>query len=403
MHVTSCALCGSRDLSLILDLGKHPLADSFLKKEELGHIEPRYPLQVLMCQNCGHAMNSYIVPPEERYQAHDYSYDSSNSKVSIEHFTQMAKEISARVHVNGDDLVADVGGNVGTLLCAFRDNTGARVLNIEPSGNIAKIAEQNGVETIQDFFNEDAAQEISRRGGAKVIVMTNVFNHIEHLDTFMKLITGALSKGGAFVFEVPYLLHLVEKLAFDTIYLEHVSYFSLTPLTPFLKKYGLTITEVVENDYMGGSIRVTARLGNVEEAPATTLYIKKEESARLFAPDTYAKMTKKMEEFRNSLLKDLTRAKEGGGIVIGIGAATKGNTLLNYCGITGAMLDFITDASPLKVGKYTPGSRIPILPDEAITAKVTHALILPWNIAGFLKEKLAPKYPQISFIVPHME
>jgi 2-polyprenyl-3-methyl-5-hydroxy-6-metoxy-1,4-benzoquinol methylase len=403
MPVKECPLCGSSDIPRILDLGFHPPADTFLKESDLHRFETRYPLEVLMCQTCGHAMNSFVVPKEERYQAHEYSYDSSNSKVSIEHFDEMAAEVQAAVGVTPSDLVVDIGGNVGTLLGAFRAHSGAKILNIEPSLNIAEIATKNGVETIQDFFNEDTAQEIQKRGGAKVITSTNAFNHIDGLEVFMKNVVDSLTPDGAFVFEAPYLLHLVQKLAFDTIYLEHISYFAFKPLAPYFKKFGLTITEIVENEYMGGSIRVTARLGEAIETPAVALCIQKEEDNKLYELETYHLMTKKMEEFKFSLLSQLINARLSGGVVIGIGAATKGNTLLNYCGIDSTMLNFITDASPLKVGKYAPGSHIKILSDDAITSEVTHALILPWNIAEFLKNKLAPKYPNMIFITPHME
>jgi SAM-dependent methyltransferase len=402
MSVTACHLCKSSTLSKIIDLGMHPLADTFLKDQTAAQNLERFPLEVLLCGNCGHAMNSFVVPKEKRYQESEYSYDSSNSKVSIEHFAEMAKEVSAAVGVGERDLVVDIGGNVGTLLSAFKEHAGAQILNIEPSLNIAAIATKNGVDTINDFFNADVAREIKKRGGAKVILATNVFNHIDELEVFMKNIAQSLRHDGAFVFEVPYLLHLTEKLAFDTIYLEHISYFAIKPLSAYLKKFGLTITEIVESEYMGGSMRVTARLGDYGEAPEVAGCIKKEEQAKLYDRATYASFTKKIEEFKSSLVKELQEAKEKGGIIIGIGAATKGNTLLNYCGIDSTTLSFVTDASPLKVGKFTPGSAIPIKPDEAIDEDITHALILPWNIAEFLKAKLSPKYPQITFISPHV-
>jgi hypothetical protein len=305
--------------------------------------------------------------------------------------------------VKAGDLVVDIGGNVGTLLQAFTSCAKARVLNVEPAANIAAIATQNGVETIQDFFGAHAVDEIKKRGGAKVITATNAFNHIDGLDEFMQHIVASLTPDGAFVFEAPYLLPLVEKLAFDTIYLEHISYFAIKPLAPYFKKFGLTITEIVENEYMGGSMRVTARLGAHEETPKVSECIAKEDAAKLYEPATYQQMTQKMREFKLKLLKEIVDARLMGGKVIGIGAATKGNTLLNYCSIDSTLLDFITDASVLKVGKYTPGSHIKILSDDAITSEITHALILPWNIAEFLKAKLAPTYPNISFITPHME
>lgn len=402
MNVSVCALCQSSDLVLALDLGFHPLADTFLKKEQLMDPEVRYPLQMLLCRSCGHAMSSYIVPPEKRYQENDYSYDSGNSKVSVEHFSEMAADISKRVGLQSGELVVDIGSSVGTLLEAFRTNAGAAVLGVEPAHNIAEVALQNNVPTVNDFWGERAAAEVVQAGKAKVITSTNAFNHVGDLDSFMQTTLGALRDDGVFVFEVPYLLHLVQLLAFDTIYLEHTSYFALRPLQQYFKKFGLVIVDVQENTYMGGTVRVSVARGGVE-SPAVALCVAKEEAAKLFDEETYTTMMRKVQQFKFGLLQELLDAKKGGGVVIGIGAATKGNTLLNYCGIDATLLDFITDASPRKVGKYTPGSHIPILPDEAITDAVTHALILPWNIGDFLKGKLGPKYPKLAFITPHME
>jgi SAM-dependent methyltransferase len=401
MHIDICPLCSSRSLERIIDLGMHPLADTFIKKEDVGNEEPRYPLQMLLCTECGHAMNAYRVPPEQRYQKSEYSYDSSNSKASIEHFSEMARDIIARVPVASGDLVVDIGGNVGTLLMAFRDQVGAEILNIEPSGNIAALAEQNGVRTINDFLSEETGKAITELGGAKAITLTNVFNHLDYLDESMQTMADALAPGGAIVIETPYLLHLVEKLAFDTIYLEHVSYFAIRPLRAYFKKFGLTITALEENDYMGGSIRLFV-MKEGTEGPEVAACIEREEAARLYETAMYADFMCKVEDFKRRLLDDLTAAKAQGGRIVGIGAATKGNTLLNYCGIDASLLEFVTDASPLKIGKYTPGSHIPIVPDEAITDEITHGLILPWNIAQFLTGKLAPRYPYLAFIVPHM-
>ncbi|MSU74410.1 class I SAM-dependent methyltransferase [Candidatus Kaiserbacteria bacterium] len=402
MLVTSCALCKSDTLSLILDLGFHPLADSFLKKEELLQSEATYPLQVFMCQSCGHAMNSYVVPPTKRYQDHDYSYDSSNSKVSIEHFKEMAGDVAKRIGVTKGDLVVDIGSSVGTLLQAFKDQTGANILGVEPAHNIAALADKNNIPTVHDFWNDNAAEEVLKIGKAKAITITNAFNHIGDVDAFMRNIVRTLAPDGALVIEAPYLLHLVEKLAFDTIYLEHVSYFAIKPLTEYFKKFDMVITDILENDYMGGSMRLYVQFGT-QLCPLVEKNIERENSAQLYELATYVDLSARMRQFKYTLVKQLLDARLAGGVVIGIGAPAKGNTLLNYCGIDATLLDFITDASPLKINKYTPGSHIPILPDEAITDTVTHALILPWNIAEFLKGKLAPKYPKISFIIPHMQ
>ncbi len=401
MPVTVCLLCSSTNLSHIIELGMHPLADTFLKKEELGESEEKYPLQVLLCGDCGRAMSGFIVPPEKRYQAHDYSYDSQNSEVAIKHFSEMAQDIIEREGAREGDLVVDIGSSVGTLLSAFRTQCNAKILGVEPAHNIAMLALQNGVTTINDFWGTKAADEVIKQGGAKIITMTNAFNHIGDMSVFMKEVDRALMPNGAFVVEVPYLLHLVEKLAFDTIYIEHASYFTVRPLARYLARFGMVISDIQENDYMGGSIRLTVKRG-VEESPLVKQCIAKEEAAGLFDAGTYERMMRHIEQFKTNLMAELMAAKQGGGKIIGIGAATKGNTLLNYCGIGTDLLEFITDTSPLKIGKYTPGSRIPILPDESIDASVTHALILPWNIASFLKDKLAPKHPNLAFIVPHM-
>ena len=400
MPVSSCHLCTSTGLRKIIDLGFHPLADSFLKKEQLEEPEEHYPLTVLLCMSCGHAMNSYVVPPEKRYQEHDYSYDSSNSKVSIRHFADMARDVTARVGLKKGELVVDIGSSVGTLLSAFKQESDVEIVGIEPAPNIADIAEKKGIPTIRDFWGPRAAESVLAHGKAKLITSTNAFNHVSNLDDFMHAVVEALGASGSLVIEVPYLLPLVEKLAFDTMYLEHVSYFAVKPLVLFFKKFGMIITDVEENEYMGGSLRLSVSLKGAESQRLRAC-IAKEEAAHLYDPATYEKFSKKIREFKYALVKQLLDARLSGGIVIGIGAPAKGNTLLNYCGIDASILDFITDASPLKINKYTPGTHIPIVPDEAITSSVTHALILPWNIADFLKEKLAPKYPLLAFIIPH--
>ena len=401
MPTESCRLCSSRDLDLILDLGHHPLADTFLKKGQLLQPETTYPLQVLLCRACGHATSAFEVSEAKRYQENEYSYDSSNSKVSVQHFNDFAENVIFREGVGKEDLVVDIGSNVGTLLEAFRFQSGAKIMGVEPSANIASLAEKNNIPTIQDFFGDSAVQRILKVGKAKVITTTNVFNHIGNLDSLMRNILKILSTDGVFVIEVPYLLHLVQKRAFDTIYLEHVSYFAVKPLAKYFEKFGLIITDIIENDYMGGSIRLYVHFGS-KHAPVVEKSTAKEEKAKLYSLDTYKKFSAEMLEFKMSLLEQIIKARTLGGKIIGIGAATKGNTLLNYCKIDGTLLDFITDASPLKVGKYTPGSHIPILSDEVINKDVTHAIILPWNIADFLKNKLAARYPKLAFIVPHM-
>ena len=400
MIVERCRLCKSSKVRVIIDLGFHPLADTFLTEQQLREEERHYPLRVQMCKDCGYAMSQYIVPAEERYQKHEYSYDSANSKVAVQHFEEMAEQVISQCKVAEHDLVVDIGSNVGTLLNAFRQKSGCQIIGVEPSANIARIAAQNNVPTIEDFFNERAVREILKTGTPKVITATNVFNHIEELDECMRNICALIGERGVFVFEVPYLLDLVEKTAFDTIYLEHVSYFSIQPLTHFLKQYNLAIEHIERNDYMGGSVRVYVR--KKEEYPELTArYIEQEQQANLYKPETYELFMSRVKKLRYDLCRQIYEIKSGGGKIIGIGAATKGNTLLNYCKLDGNLLEYITDSSPLKIGKYTPGSHIKILSDQDITKDITHALILPWNIAPYLKSKL--RHLNLEFVTPQVE
>ncbi len=399
MKVSQCHLCGSKNLEKVLDLGFHPLADFFMKESQLLEPERRYPLCVLLCQDCGHGMNSFVVPAEVRYQENDYSYDSGNSKISVQHFTDMAEEVTKRADVKMGDLVVDIGSNIGTLLGAFK-NLGAEVQGVDPAHNIAELAEKNGIPTINDFFNSASAEKILKRGKAKAITITNAFNHISPLDEFMKSIISVLDKSGTFVIELPYFLEIIRKKHFDVVYLEHVSYIAIKPLVPFFKKFGLSITHVEENNYMSGSIRIFVGYG--QESFLIAKQISLEEQFGLYDLVVWEKFMESVRNCKINLLKELVEARSKGGKIVAIGAAAKGNTLLNYCGIDTTLIDFATDASPLKIGKFTPGSHLPILSDEAIDKNTAHALILAWNIADFLKAKISPKFPHLKFITPHV-
>ena len=399
MKVTQCHFCSSRNLAKVLDLGFHPLADFFVKKHQLDEMERRYPLALLLCEKCGHGMNSYVVPAEVRYQENDYSYDSGNSKISIQHFTDMALDVSKRTGLQKGDLVVDIGSNIGTLLDAFK-KLGAKVQGIDPAGNIAKLAIKNGIPTINDFFNAAAAKKILKKGKPKVITMTNAFNHVSHLDAFMRDVTSIMGHDSTLIIELPYFLEVLRKKHFDVIYLEHVSYIAIQPLRTYLKKFKLHITHMEENDYMSGSLRVY--MGYGKESPLVGRQVQLEKKAGLYNKKVWTKFAQNVQTCKMNLLKELVAARARGGKIVAIGAAAKGNTLLNYCGIDTTLIDFATDASPLKVGKYTPGSHLPIMSDDAIDGSVTDALILAWNIADFLKAKIGSKHPQLHFITPHV-
>jgi 2-polyprenyl-3-methyl-5-hydroxy-6-metoxy-1,4-benzoquinol methylase len=403
MNLTTCQLCNSKRLVSIIDLGHHPLADTFLPEKFITEPYKVYPLVVMLCRDCGHAQLQYSVPETDRYQKVDYSYTASNSPVSVKHFEEMAQEAISFVGVTKGDLVIDVGSNDGTLLSHFKTHAGSAVLGIEPAKNIAMMAKKRGVQTINDFFNAKTVAQIlkKQKAGAKVITATNVFNHITDMRGFMKNIAKILHKDGMFVFEVPYFMDLIKQGAFDTIYLEHISYFGVKAFSNFFKKSGLSIAKLETNSYMGGSIRVYVTKDKKKESKDVTKMIKEETAYGMFKLETFKEFSKRIEQFKFDLNAQVTAAKKEGKKIIGIGAATKGNTLLNYCKIDNHMVDFVTDSSPLKIGKFTPGSLIPIKPDSAITKEISYAIILPWNIAEFLVKKLG--HLSLEFIIPKMK
>lgn len=400
MITTNCFLCNSNKLKKVIDLGFHPLADTFLKKEQLESPEVRYPLTVVACSSCGHLMNGYIVPASARYQENEYSYDSSNSKVAIDHFEEFAKEAADFAKIGKGDLVVDMGSNVGTFLGKFRDYAKCMVTGVEPSLNISKIAENNGIATINNFFNSESVNEILKTKKAKLITGTNVYNHIEDQISLAKNIDKLLEPDGMVVFEAPYAGTLIDETSFDTIYLEHASYFFLSPVRDFWKNYGFNVARFSLNDYMGGSIRIYLSR-QLPESEEVSFKISEEKKKGYFTEDTYLAFMKRVNHLKMDLMKRLYEIKANGGSIIGIGAATKGNTLMNYCGINGSIVDYVTDASPLKVGKFTPGSHIEIKDDKDIDPKkAQYGLILPWNIGKFLSAKL--EHLGLEFIVPHL-
>lgn len=399
MKISHCRLCQSARIEKVIDLGFHPLADTFLPAELLYGPEVSYPLQLASCQDCGHVFTLFPVTPEDRYQKQDYSYDSSNSAVSVRHFKEFRDAAVAALAPPVDGLIVDIGSNVGTLLGHFKAGGHANVLGVEPAGNIARLAEAAGVPTLNHFFDAQAAALIRARGPVHLLLSSNVVNHADDLVGLLGTAKEVLAPQGHFVFEVPYLLDLVQGLAFDTIYHEHVHYYGLKALAHCLEGQGFAIFKVERLDYMCGSIRVYARLGGAM-APELAELIAEEVKAGLYELATYREFMRRIEAMKFDVLRHLAEIRAKGGKIIGIGAATKGNTFLNYCRLDGDLIAYITDASPLKIGKLTPGSHIPIVADEAIDAAASHALILPWNIAAFLKNKLA--HLGLEFYVPQI-
>jgi len=258
MFVKKCRMCGGERLARFLDLGEMPPADQFLHKHQLGEHRDSYPLQVALCEDCGLIQLNYVVPPEILY-CDDYPYESSTTSAGRRHWSEFARTTTRLLGLTSNDLVVDIGSNVGVLLQMFREQ-GPKVLGVDPAANIAEIANSNGIETVAAFFNAETARQIvAAKGQATVITGTNVFAHVGDLHDLMQAVSTLLAERGTFIIEAPYFLELLHSLEYDTIYHEHLSYLSLKPLVRFFKQFGMEIFDAQLRDIHGGSIRLFVR------------------------------------------------------------------------------------------------------------------------------------------------
>jgi len=377
-----CRMCRSENLYQFLDLGFMPPADEFLRQEQLRYPRAYYPLDVWMCRGCGLAQLGYVVSPEILYR-HDYPYEASTTRTGREHFAKFAGEAVKRFGLGGSDLVIDVGSNVGVLLSNFKAN-GTRILGIDPAANIVRIAEKNGVPTLNELFSADLAAKVrGEHGQASMITASNCFAHVNDLYDFVKGLDVLLTQNGVFVMEAPHFQTLLENLEYDTIYHEHLSYLALGPMVPFFKKLGFEAFDVHKQNIHGGSFRVfVGRKGRHKVEPAVAKTLKEEDKAGLHSEKKLRQFAKDVEKNRAELLWLLRDLKHKGKSIVAVSAPAKGMTLLNYAKIGGETLDFVTEKSALKIGRFTPGSHIPVLPDsELFKRKPDYALLLAWNFA----------------------
>ena len=387
--VIQCRMCGSTELIEYLDLGFHPPSDQFRSFDEIHLSEIYYPLRVNICKKCGLSQLSHAVDPRVLYQ-HDYPYESSTTKTGKMHWDDFAQRVKKRLDLKNGDLVVDVGSNVGTLLESFK-SVGAEVLGVDPAPNIVKTANENGVPTVCDFFGLSVVPKILKmKGKAKVIVGTNVFAHIDDLDEVMEASKKILTNDGVFIFESPYLKHLIENLEYDTIYHEHLSYLSVKPLVPFFAKFGMEIFAIEESEIHGGSMRVYAGKKGLRKIDRNVLsMIKAEEKMDLHSEKTMKAFATRVAENRETLMRLIESIITKGKTIAVVSTPAKGMTLLNYCGITNRHVIFATEKARLKIGRFIPGGHIPIVPDSELLARQPdYALLLAWNFSKEIMDNL---------------
>lgn len=388
--ISKCRLCLARDLELYLDLGHTPPSDRFISSEKLHEPEIHYPLKVLLCRNCGLSQLNYTVDPKILYQE-DYPYDSSVTKTGVAYYHRFAESVAKKLGLNKKDLVVDVGSNTGVLLEGFRKYGGVRILGVEPAPNIAKIANRRGIRTISDFFTPRVARQIRKKyGRANVIVGTNVFAHIFDHYEFMEAVKILIRRDGVFIFESPHFSNLVKKLEYDTIYHEHLLYLSLKPVISFFKRFGMEVFDVETSPIHGDSFRVfAAKKGVFPVAPSVYALLKEEKKYGIHRLPLLKQFARRVKQNRYELISLLRDLKKRGKTVAVVSAPAKGMTLLNYCRLGPEVIDFATEKSKLKIGKFTPGTHIPIYPDsKLLKRRPDYALLLAWNFAGEIMDNL---------------
>lgn len=382
MELKNCRMCRSSKLIEYLDLGFTPLADRFLNERQLHEEEVYYPLRVVVCENCGLSQLDYVVPPERMYDL-GYAYESSTTKTGREHFYGMAKSIFEKFNLKKGSLAVDLGSNVGVLLQGFKD-CGMEVMGIDPSPGVVATAIKNGIDTITAFFGEDAVDLVlEKKGKAAVVTGTNVFAHIHDLDAFMKSLERLAKEKGILVIEAPYFYHLLDKMEYDTIYHEHLSYLSVKTMAQFFERFGWWLFDVEEVSIHGGSLRYfVSRKGDYPITENVAKYLEVEEKGKIHSLKRLQKFADDVKNHRKALRELLLKLKTEGKRIVALSVPAKGNTLLHYCNINNDILDYATEKAPLKIGKYTPGFHIPVMPDETlIKDRPDYALLLAWNFA----------------------
>ncbi len=392
MDSPRCKICNSENIAKFVSLGKMPVANAFLTKEQLLKIESgkekeyTYDMEVGFCENCKMVQLINIVPydkyiiPDEKGKTH-YAFFSSTSKAMEQHFAGITREIEDKF-LEQNSQVLEIGSNDGIFLKAFKKH---KVLGIEPSQNVAEIAQRQGIETLTEFFSERLAEKISlKKGKFKAIFSANVILNIIDLHDLFRGMNYLLEDDGVFIFEDPYMVDILEKTSYDQIYDEHIWYFTLSSVNNLLKMHGMEIFDAERTEVHGGSMKVyTCRVGRKEKTERLRKYLEEEKVKRVDKLQPYIEFAKRVEESRNELSKLLYDLKTRGKKVVGYAAASKGTIVLNYCKIGKEILDYISDSTPFKQGLYSPGKHIPIVsPDYFHQDKnVDYVLLGAWNHA----------------------
>jgi 2-polyprenyl-3-methyl-5-hydroxy-6-metoxy-1,4-benzoquinol methylase len=385
----SCRLCDAKVNRTFVDLGMSPLCESYVPREKLDAMEPFYPLHVRICDSCLLVQLPAYVAGEDIFS--DYAYFSSYSDSWVAHAKRYADAMISRLGLRADSLVTEVASNDGYLLQHFHA-IGISVLGVEPAANVAAAARARGITTEVEFLGPETGQHIAQRHGqADLVAANNVFAHVPDIRGFAAGLRALVKDTGLVTLEFPHLLRLIERRQFDTIYHEHYSYLSLLTSSRALALAGLRVVDVDELETHGGSLRVYARPDESAGRPSSrvTAVLEQEEASGLHAVAGHAGFAEQVSKIKSDLLTFLLQAAADGLTVVGYGAPGKGNTLLNHCGIRSDLLKYTVDRSPVKQGKFLPGTHIPIYaPERLADTKPDYVLVLPWNLRAEITHQL---------------
>lgn len=395
--MNNCRGCNSENLVDIIDFGKQPWCNDFLTKDNLGK-ENLYPLHLVCCQDCELLQLNYTVPKEVMFFNHQYLSGVTNTLGK--HFLQIAKENKEQFDLKEDDLIVDIGGNDGFQLMQYKNIGLNNVVNVESAENICVFSEKKGIKTINAFFNEETARKNFNEGETKIINASGVFFHLEELHSVIRGIKYMLAEDGVFTIQFMYAGAMVENNNFDTVYHEHLCYYTLKNVIDLLAPYDLEVFDAYYTDIHSGSIiaKVTHKDGSRDNK--TELFLETKAKDEKYTLEEYKKFFEKVKEYKDELYNFLADLKSKGNKIYAYGAPAKGNTLLNYCGITNKIIDKVVEINKLKLGFYMPQSHIPIVLEDKEDLP-DYYLLLSHNFADEIIKKNKDIIDKgVKFIIP---